>query len=45
MVGIVLCAVTDAEIVNHNHETKHDIARFVFEEARVAGTLMVSVFL
>ncbi len=43
MVSIVLGAVTDAEIVNY--ETEHDIARFVFEEARGVGILMVSVFL
>jgi hypothetical protein len=43
VVSIVLCAVTDAEIVDH--ETEHDITRFVFEEARGIGTLMVSVFL
>ena len=35
VVSIVLCAVTDAEIVDH--ETEHDIARFVFEDARGIG--------
>jgi hypothetical protein len=43
VVSVVLCAVTDAEIVDH--ETEHNVARFVFEEARGIGTLIVSVFL
>ncbi len=43
VVSIVLCAVTDAEIVNY--ETEHDVARFVFEEARGIGTLVISAFL
>ncbi len=43
VVSIVLCAVTDTEIVDH--ETEHDIARSVLKEARGIGALMVSVFL
>ena len=43
VVSIVLCAVTDTEIIDY--ETENDVARFVFEEARGIGALMISVFL
>jgi hypothetical protein len=43
MVSIVLCAVMDTEIIDY--EIEHDVVRFVFEEARGIGTLMISVFL